>query len=97
MEGRHLPPSPSRYFFFFLAAFFFFAIRKSPPFRCNRPTQHSPRRSPRLRLVGPVSTRTSSTRRRLAPAPLLRGLLALRRALLLGFLLHGSVTSLPRL
>src|SRR5713101_7590342 len=23
MEGRHLPPSPSRYFFFFLAAFFF--------------------------------------------------------------------------
>jgi len=52
MEGRHLPPSPSRYFFFFLAAFFFFAIRKSPPFRCNRPTQPSPRRSPRLRLVG---------------------------------------------
>jgi len=97
MEGRHLPPSPSRYFFFFLAAFFFFAIRKSPPFRCNRPTQPSPRRSPRLRLVGTVSTRTSNIRRRLAPAPLLRGLLALRRALLLRFLLHGSVTSLPRL
>src|SRR5712691_10507396 len=62
MEGRHLPPSPSRYFFFFLASFFFFAIRKSPPFRCNR------RLSPRLAgLLACGSSAPSRLERPLSP------------------------------
>jgi len=63
VDGRPPPPTdPSRYFFFFLAAFFFFAIRKSPPFRCDR------RLSPRLAaLVASGSSAASRLERPLSP------------------------------